>query len=91
MSETTDSCGFDFAKIMVNGNIVHQYDLCINSNTNGWAKHVVNLGAYVGQTVNLQIRTETDSSANSNLFLDDISLQPTAAAAAAVTRVTSAA
>ena len=86
-----DSCGFDFAKVMVNGNVVNQYDLCIDSSTNGWAKHVVNLGAYVGQTVNLQIRTETDSSANSNLFVDDISLQPTAAAAAAVTRVESAA
>ena len=54
-------------------------------------KHVVNLGAYVGQTVDLQIRTETDKSLISDLLLDDISLQPTAAAAAAVTRAESAA
>ena len=44
----------------------------------------MNLGAYVGQTVDLQIRTETDRSLISDLFVDDISLQPTAAAAAAV-------
>ena len=69
---------------MVNGNVADAYDLCSQQH-GGWVKHVVNLGAYVGQTVQLQIRTETDSSANSNLFVDDVTLQPTAAAAAAVT------
>jgi bacillopeptidase F (M6 metalloprotease family) len=72
---------------MVNGKVMDQYDLCSKSSTNGWAKHTVNLSAYVGQTVDLQIRTETGSSANSNLFLDDISFQPTAAAAVAIMRV----
>jgi subtilisin family serine protease len=81
-----DTCGNDFAGVVVNGNGVDQYDLCVDSNTGGWVKHVVNLGAYVGQTVQLQIRTETNSSMNSNLFVDDVSLQSTAAAAAAVTR-----
>ena len=86
-----DDCGYDFAGVVVNGTVVDVYDLCLTNNTGGWVKHVVNLGAYVGQTVQLQIRTETDSSANSNLFVDDVTLQSTAAAAAEVTRTPSAA
>jgi subtilisin family serine protease len=86
-----DTCGHDFAKVMVKGGVVDRYDLCTDANTGGWVKHVVNLGAYVGQTVQLQIRTETNSTLNSNLFVDDVTLQPTAAAAAEVTRTPSAA
>ena len=69
-----DICGFDFAGVVVNGIVVDTYDLCSTANTNGWVKHSVNLGAYVGQSVMLQIRAETDSSLNSNLFVDDVSL-----------------
>ena len=56
------TCGHDFAGVLVNGSVVAHYDLCIARNTGGWVKYVVNLGAYVGQTVDLQIRTETDNS-----------------------------
>ena len=83
---SADTCGNDFAKVMVNEGVVDQYDLCTDTNTGVWVKHVVSLGAYVGQTVQLQIRTETDSTLNSNLFVDDVTLQLTAAAAAEVTR-----
>ena len=85
-----DSCGNDFGKVVVDGTVVDKYDLCTSSITAGWAKHTVNLGAYVGQTVHLQIRTETNGLNRSDLFLDDISLQPTAAAAAAVSDAPSA-
>jgi subtilisin family serine protease len=81
-----DICGYDFAGVLINGSVADSYTLCIDNNTGGWVKHVVNLSAYVGQTVQLQIRTETDSSANSNLIVDDVTLQPTSAAAAAVPR-----
>ena len=75
-----DICGFDFAGVVVNGIVVDVYDLCSTANTNGWVKHSVNLGAYAGQSVLLQIRGETDSSLNSNLFVDDVSLATSAAA-----------
>jgi subtilisin family serine protease len=86
-----DTCGNDFGGVLVNGNKVDQYDLCVSTTTPNWAKHVVNLSAYVGQMVQLQIRTETNGSIFSNLFLDDLSLQPTTAAAAAVSHAPSAA
>lgn len=56
------------------------FDLCDSTNTGGWVTHSVNLGAYAGQSVTLQIRAETDASDNSNLFVDDVSLQATAPA-----------
>lgn len=73
-----DACGFDFGSVQVNGTTVNQYNLCSSANTGGWVKHVVNLGAYSGQTVTLRIRATTDSSLNSNLFVDDVAFQASA-------------
>ena len=72
-----DSCGWDFGGVLVNGTVVDVYDLCDTASTGGWVHHVVNLSAYAGQTVTFQIRVETDSSLNSNLFIDDVSFQST--------------
>jgi hypothetical protein len=74
-----DSCGFDFGGVIVNdATVVDVYNLCTSTNTGGWVKHVVNLSAYAGQTVSLQIRAETDISENSNLFVDDVAFQAAA-------------
>jgi len=71
-----DYCGYDFGSVIINGStIVDVYNLCESENTEGWVKHVVNLSTYAGQSVSLQIRAETDSSLNSNLFIDDVSFQ----------------
>jgi hypothetical protein len=75
-----DVCGSDIGEVLVNGSVVDEYDLCTNNNTGGWVTHSVDLGAYVGQSVMLQIRSETGPSGNSNLFVDDVSLQASAAA-----------
>jgi hypothetical protein len=75
-----DACGFDFAYVRINGTTVDQYELCTSNNTGGWVSHSVDLSAYAGQSVSLQIRTETDSSLNSNLFIDDVSLAASPAA-----------
>jgi hypothetical protein len=74
---SADYCGYDLAAIYINGTSVHNYNLCANTATHGWAKHVVNLSAYAGQSVTLRIRVSTDSSLNSNLFIDDIGFQST--------------
>ncbi|MCH8849255.1 MAG: hypothetical protein IIC89_00320, partial [Chloroflexi bacterium] len=75
-----DACGFDIAFVRVNGSTVNQYDLCTSQDTGGWVKRVVDLSAFQGQSVTLQIRVETNSSLNSNLFVDDVAFQssPTA-------------
>ncbi len=67
-----DYCGYDFGGVIVNDTVVDQYDLCANTSTSGWAFHAVDLSAYAGQDVALQIRVETDDSINSNLFVDDV-------------------
>ena len=67
-----DYCGYDFGGVIVNNTVVDQYDLCANTQTSGWAFHAVDLSAYAGQDVALQIRVETDDSINSNLFVDDV-------------------
>ncbi|MGC9025863.1 MAG: hypothetical protein ACP5NB_13715, partial [Chloroflexia bacterium] len=72
-----DACGYDFAYVRVNDTTVDQYSLCSANNTGGWVAHVVNLSAYANQCVTVQIRVETDSSLNSNLFIDDVAFQST--------------
>ena len=74
---STDYCGYDFAFVRVNGNIAHQYDLCESTQTDDWVLRVINLGAYAGQTVILQVRVETDGTIASSLFVDDFSFQST--------------
>jgi predicted secreted protein len=79
-----DSCGWDFARVLVNGSEVDSYTLCYSSNTGGWVQHSVNLSAYAGQSITLQIRAETDGSYISNLSIDDISFQASAPASAKI-------
>ena len=55
--------------------MVEVYDLCSDNNTGGWVKKVVNLSAYAGQSVEIQIRAECDGSFNSNLFIDHVAFQ----------------
>lgn len=76
---SSDACSYDFGGVLIDGStVVDQYDLCTSANTGGWVAHSVNLSAYTGQTVDVQIRVETDSSMNSNLFVDDVSFTASA-------------
>lgn len=74
---SVDFCGYDFGKVLINGSVVESYDLCDANNTSGWVQRVVNLSAYSGQSVALQIRAECDFSYNSNLFIDQVAFQST--------------
>lgn len=78
-----DTCGYDFGGVIINDAVVDVYDLCGSAATYGWTKHSVNLSAYAGQQVAMQIRVETDSAFNSNLFVDDVAFQATATTLAA--------
>jgi hypothetical protein len=68
-----DWCGWDFGRVLMNGVVVDDYDLCTDENTGGWVKHSVDVSAYAGQTVSLQIEVETDGSYISDLVVDDVS------------------
>ena len=73
-----DACGNDYFYILIN-DAYGRLDLCSAKNTEGWARVTADLGNWAGQTVWLQLRVETNSSLNSNGFLDDVgfeALQP---------------
>ncbi len=74
---SADSCDYDYGYTRINGTTVDTVDLCSSNNTDGWVQKSINLSAYAGQTVTLQIRTETNGSLNSNWFIDDVSFQST--------------
>jgi hypothetical protein len=76
-----DICGFDDAWVRINGTTVASLQLCETSNTGAWIKRSINLSSYAGQTVTLQFRVVTDSSLNSNWFIDDVSFQSSASSA----------
>jgi len=76
--DSEDDCGSAFAYVRINGNTVHQHNLCADENTADWAQNVVNLSAYAGQTVQLQVRVElTEDTFYSNLLLDDFAFRST--------------
>jgi hypothetical protein len=74
--ETT--CGYDSAASYVKVGALEAdlatHELCDSNETSGWRNQIVNLSAYAGQTVTIGFRVLTDSSVNSNFFVDDVSL-----------------
>jgi len=76
-----DDCGYDFGGVVINGTVADKFDLCRATETGGWRLRSVDLSSYIGQTVELQIRAETDSLVPSNLFIDDVTYSVTALAA----------
>lgn len=74
-----DVCGCDFGVVVVDSStVVDVYTLCNSSNTGGWERHSVDLSDYIGQSILLQIRVETDSSLLSSLLVDDVRLRSSA-------------
>ena len=78
--ESDDFCGYnyDYVEVSINGFQVDKYDLCAGASTTEWIPHSINLSAYAGQSVTLRISVKTDDNNNSNLFIDDVSLQAVA-------------
>ncbi len=75
-----DSCNNDFAGTIIDRTtVVDAYTLCGATTTEGWTRHVIDLRAYAGQSVAVQIRAETNATLNSNVFIDDVSFQSRAA------------
>ncbi len=72
-----DDCGYDFAGVVVNGVVVDELNLCQATETGGWKLRNVDLRLYIGQTVELQIRAETDSLSASTWYIDDVAFGAT--------------
>jgi hypothetical protein len=72
---SADTCGNDFGRVLVNSHEVDVYDLCEANNTNGWIQRVIDLSAYSGQSVLIQLRAECNATYNSNLFIDHVGFQ----------------
>jgi hypothetical protein len=75
-----DWCGYDHGWFEINGAKLKTYALCSSSNTGGWVKQTVSVGSYAGQTVTIKFHVDTDSSLNSNFFLDDVAFQTSSSA-----------
>ena len=69
-----DICGYDYAKVFVNGSEKQSFDLCDTSGTSGWVQRVLDLNSYAGTVISLEFRVTTDGSGNSNFFIDDVSI-----------------
>jgi hypothetical protein len=82
--DSEDVCGNDFGHVSVNSNEVVDYNLCESNNTNGWVQEVIDLSAYAGQSVVVQIKTECDAQLNSNLFIDHVGFQYSSSSTSAV-------
>ena len=72
---SADICGYDIGGVQVNGTTVDAYWLCDDNDTNSWVQRVIDLSAYAGQSVSIQIRAVCDGSLNSNLFIDHVAFQ----------------
>jgi hypothetical protein len=73
--DSEDVCGNDFGRVLVNSNQVYAYDLCEANNTNGWVQKVIDLRAYAGQSVLIQIGAECNATLISHLFIDHVGFQ----------------
>ena len=78
---SSDECGFDFGRVLINGQVAKSYDLCQDSNMSDFGRGVVDLSDHVGETVALEFRAVTDGSRVSSLFVDDVAFVNSPAAA----------
>jgi hypothetical protein len=72
-TDSGGACGSDFGYVRINGNIVHTWSLCTVYNTFTWVELNLDLSAYVGLNVTLEISVVTDGTDTSSLFIDDVS------------------
>jgi len=72
---SNDVCGYDNGYVRISAQAVETIELCETNSTGGWVKKSIDLTSRAGQSVSIQFRVVTDSSLNSNWFIDDVSFQ----------------
>jgi hypothetical protein len=73
--DSEDRCGYDMAGVVIDGVFEQVFYLCVENSTEGWVLREVDLSAYAGKTVLVSFMAETDSTLNSNFFVDDMSIK----------------
>lgn len=74
---SADQCGWDFFRIFVGSDEIYTFDLCQENATSVWEAVTLDLSAFGGQRQTLRFEVTLDSSLNSNLFLDNVSVRGT--------------
>lgn len=78
---SSDTCGYDFAYVQVNGTILATYQLCYSNNSQGgYVQGSVSLNAYAGRDVRVEFKTTTDDTLTSNFFVDAVAAYTSASA-----------
>lgn len=67
------TCGFDTFSITVDSTPIFNPGICPASETGTWTVRNLDLSPWAGQTVTLKLQVATDSSLNSNVFIDTLS------------------
>ncbi len=76
---SNDLCEYDVFLVLVGNSAVYSQWVCDDNNTYGWVHRVLDLSTYAGTTQTIKFLVSTDSSLNSNVFLDDISFEVSSA------------
>jgi thermitase len=63
------------AAVSLNGILVHQTNVCDETDTGGWVQELVDLEAYAGQTAKLRFELTTAIHSYANWYLDDVDFQ----------------
>ena len=74
MKSDEDDCIYDYGGVVVDGQIVDQVALCKPQTQEFFQRRTVDLSAFAGKTVRLQLRAETDSNLTSSFYVDDVTL-----------------
>ncbi|MEM7535472.1 MAG: trypsin-like serine protease [Chloroflexota bacterium] len=73
--DSQDLCGGDIAEVRIDGQVIGDvYELCTNTETNGWRTEQIDLSSYAGETITLQFYVKTDDNVLSGLYIDDVRL-----------------
>jgi hypothetical protein len=75
--DSFEPCGYDYANVKINSSVIHSWHLCYSNSQAYWQELNLDLSAYAGQTVSLQISAVTTGSTASGLFIDDVVLYGT--------------
>jgi len=75
---SNDACNADYGGIGLDGNWLDVFSLCSGTATAGWVRRQVSMTDYVANSVVINVAVVNDYSSPSTLYVDDISLQPTA-------------
>lgn len=65
-------CFRDEAKVYINKERINSRYLCKELQTSGWTLEALDISNYAGKTITLQFFAETNSSAPSDFFIDDV-------------------